>query len=391
MALVAGLLVLPFHHGEATAFSPYALAVLLAMGSVWTLARHRSIALAGALQGAAVATHYLALLAAPALLILRPAGQRPKYRDGLVWALAACAAFLVSNPQALLFPAEAMATLGHRAREAGAFLAGDDLSLAARVGRWYYWVLLGRAPIGWMATVGAIVAFRRRHEAPAPWHLVLVALAGLGLLSLPATHFDRYLMFLYPLLAVVAAGAIPTPGAGIFRHGLMGVLVLACLVSGGIDAWGFRGSSAVFNQPFAEMTAWARAATVPGDRIVLRMPWAGDMQRALQETATVRIKPQIAAAVKETLEREAGVPVSWGKLADRNLSPIGTGRTWLYEAEWRKPEEGQRIRPAGTGMWWSGGLKHHAHLMEDAESEDTPKSPLPSDTGRTPPAPGPRD
>jgi len=392
-AFVAGLVLWTSHHGEATAFSPYPLALALVMGAVWSLSRRRSMVLSGAMAGAALAAHYLAVLALPVLWVvhrggLRSGGASPVmakacwYRHVAMGCLAGGAAFLACSPQTVFFPQETVATLGHRLREFSVFLAREDPGPTTWMGHFRYLGQLAGSPMGWMATLGGVVAFRNRRESAGPWRLVLALLVGVGLLSLSATQFNRYLIFWYPWLSILAAGAVPRPSARPLHRVLVSALALACLVAGGGDAWRIRGSSAVLHPPFSEMVAWSRETTVPGDRVLLKLPWAGDLRRALEEPG--RMSPETAAAVGAVLEREMGVPVSWW-----GSGPVAgwDGRQWLYEAEWipnRDEPEAPRDRSA---VWSQGGLRHRARLLPASlpgkEPEGEPAWPA-SGEGRMP-------
>jgi Dolichyl-phosphate-mannose-protein mannosyltransferase len=188
--------------------------------SVWGSAgvllygRKRDYVIAGAALGIAVATKYTAaivllpLLAAAAGHAARASAERRAVLiGGALAGGAALAAFLVSNPHALLSFHEFWSGVRKQQETASGF---GKLGLDHESGIGYYlWVLtwgLGWAPLA-AAALGAVVAFRRsiwRALFLVPWPIVFTLYMGLQ-----SRYFGRWLLPAFPALALLAAvGAV---------------------------------------------------------------------------------------------------------------------------------------------------------------------------------------
>jgi hypothetical protein len=176
--------------------------------------RRRDYLIAGAALGVAAATKYTAgivllplFVAAASRIAREPLERRAVLLGGAVAGTAALAAFLVSNPHALLSFHEFWSGVRKQQETASGF---GKLGLDHESGLGYYlWVLtwgLGWAPLA-AAAAGAVAAFRKDLWLGlflAPWPIVFTVYMGLQ-----DRYFGRWLLPAFPALALLAGvGAV---------------------------------------------------------------------------------------------------------------------------------------------------------------------------------------
>jgi hypothetical protein len=214
--LIAGALLavafLPVHYGhfalnDVPALAPLCLS-LVGIAGIYRYGRLRDYALAGAALGVACATKYTAGIVL--LCLLAAAAVTPGRRiTGLALAGAlAVAGFVLANPYALL-DWETFRDGLQKQSETAAGEEGGKLGLIGENGVLYY---LGSTTwgLGWIpalaAVVGAVALIARRRRVA----LILVPAPLLFVLFMGAQDrfFARWLLPVYPLLALLAAWAV---------------------------------------------------------------------------------------------------------------------------------------------------------------------------------------
>ncbi len=226
---------LPVHYGhfalnDAPTLAPAALA-LVGIAGIYSTGRTRDYALAALALGLAIATKYtagiLVLTLAAAALASPVAHARARHLALAVGLIVA--GFLVANPYALLDHKAFQDGLTKQTETAGD--EGGKLGLANSSG-WRYYLGTSTWGFGWLpslAALGGAIALlvRRRGLAfvllPAP----LVLFAYLGHQS---RFFARWMLPVYPLLALLAAWAVVALASRVrWRVALPAAAVIVCL------------------------------------------------------------------------------------------------------------------------------------------------------------------
>ncbi len=223
-------------------------ATLSLLGSVGVLrkGRARDYLIAGVGLGLACASKYTAgivivpLLAAGAARFMDEGSAAGRHALGglVLAAVAALAAFVVANPYALLDYGAFHAQLVHQSALSAE--AHGKLGAPRHGGLAYYlWALtwgLGWVPA--LAALGGALALWRR-DWRLWWLLVPAALAFLAFMGLQGRYFGRWLLPIFPLLCLLAAGfaaQVADAGARLLgrrvRIALSAVLVAALLAQG---------------------------------------------------------------------------------------------------------------------------------------------------------------
>ena len=243
----------------------------------------RAHVLAGLALGAAIGTRYFLVTIVPVLLIAdlvvlrRAAAPRAQRRPLLrcVLAALACVAlgFFVTTPYFFFDFSTVLANLEHEARSE--HLGADGLGFAANL-RWYLTDALPSSmslPTLALAGLGLLHALWRRNVAA-----LLVALSVTTFLlaiSSGNLHWQRWLIQVLPLLAILAAGALATIAGAVARRLGGGraaaaalLLVLTVLLSFG-PALAYVRFSLVQGKPSTRVAArqWMVANLAPGSRI----------------------------------------------------------------------------------------------------------------------------
>ena len=169
----------------------------LAVTCVLALAIERRIEWAGVAVGLAASAKYPGAIAAVPVLV---AGWGRWRALGKAAALA-CAAFAVTSPFVLVHAGAAwddISRVQRLARAGWLGFEGDPIAPVAYLDR--LWEALG--PLLLLATAGIVAALLRRRRED----LILLSFAGAYWLTLmpQAAHFDRYVLPLVPVLAVLA-------------------------------------------------------------------------------------------------------------------------------------------------------------------------------------------
>jgi hypothetical protein len=247
---------------------------------------------AGLAIGAAIASRYLlvvlALVYAAAELILwlrRPPEERSAEtfgRAAVIGGVAAMAGFLVCAPYVLLDFGQVLKSLAHERRETHP--GADGLGLVGNL-RYYLTFALPAAvpiPAQLAALVAAVLAVARRRAEPLL--LLLFAVVFTLGISLPALHWERWLIPVLPIVAIFAAAGVveivdvllrrlPTT-----RAIRAGVLTLAVLLVSFTGVWRFV--------DFAEMQGHPNTLTLAREWFLGRGPSrvVGEVHRAAQKS-----------------------------------------------------------------------------------------------------------
>ncbi|RKQ87957.1 dolichyl-phosphate-mannose-protein mannosyltransferase [Solirubrobacter pauli] len=221
IGLIAGALLavafLPVHYShfalnDAPTMAPLALA-LIGVAGIYRTGRTREYVLAGAGLGLAIATKYQAGIVV--VTIVAAAFATPVVHNrlkGLAFAFAPMLlAFLIANPYALLDRHQFVEDLRKQTSTAAGSEGGGKLGLANSSGFVYYLKTFTWG-FGWVPTLlalggmGALIARHRRLAlvlAPAP--ILLFLYFGNN-----SRFFARWMLPMYPILAMLAAYAIVT-------------------------------------------------------------------------------------------------------------------------------------------------------------------------------------
>jgi hypothetical protein len=208
---VLGVAFLPVHYShfalnDAPTLAPLALA-LVGIAGIYRTGRTRDYLLAGAALGVAIATKYTAGIIVPAIIaaaLVSPVAQ-PRWRNLAICAGLVCAGFLVANPYALLDHHAFIDGL-QKQTETAAGDEGGKLGLANSSG-WIYYLGTFLWGFGWLpclAALGGAAALIARRR-PLAWILVPTPLLLFLYLGQQSRFFARWMLPIYPLLAMLAA------------------------------------------------------------------------------------------------------------------------------------------------------------------------------------------
>ncbi len=206
-----GVAFLPVHYShfalnDAPTLAPLALS-LVGIAGIYRTGRLREYLLAGAALGVAIATKYTAGIVVPAIVaaaLTSPVVQ-PRWRNLAICAGLVCAGFLVANPYALLDHHGFIDGLQKQTETAGGD-EGGKLGLANSSG-WIYYLGTFLWGFGWLpclAALGGAAALIARRR-PLAWILVPAPLLLFLYLGQQSRFFARWMLPIYPLLAMLAA------------------------------------------------------------------------------------------------------------------------------------------------------------------------------------------
>jgi hypothetical protein len=215
VGIVAGALLgvafLPVHYShfalnDAPTLAPLALA-LVGVAGIYRTGRTREYLLAGGALGVAIATKYTAGIIVPAIVaaaLVSPVAHA-RWRSLAICAGLVCAGFLVANPYALLDHHGFIDGL-QKQTETAAGDEGGKLGLANSSG-WIYYLGTFLWGFGWLPCLaalggGAALIARRR---PLAWVLIPAPLLLFLYLGQQSRFFARWMLPIYPLLAMLAA------------------------------------------------------------------------------------------------------------------------------------------------------------------------------------------
>ncbi len=220
-----------FALNDAPTMAPLALS-LVGVAGIYRTGRLREYLLAGAALGVAIATKYTAgilVVTIVAAALASPVPQ-PRWRNLAVCAGLVVAGFLVFNPYALLDHHGFIDGL-QKQTETAAGDEGGKLGLASTSG-WLYYLETFTWGFGWLpslAALGGAVALIRRERRLA-WILIPAPLLLFLYLGHQSRFFARWMLPIYPLLAMLAAWALVALVQRIrFRWALAAGAVLVCL------------------------------------------------------------------------------------------------------------------------------------------------------------------
>lgn len=344
----------------------YALASLLALASFERLLlleeepRARTALLAGLLGGAAVLTHYLALLPVAGALLAALVRRGPRLHALLASAVAATVA-ATWLPVALAQPRASMAwteaqPLGERAWQAAANLG---LGLSVEPGP-----ALVLGPLGLVLLAAALLARRGRARVPAgtPLAASLVVLAPILLFSRSALLPDRTALVLLPVVALVLAEAravlpatagaasavvlaaslpgalVPTPAAQLAARIVPEARAGASVVAA--DLWGPE-----LDYRLARAGLAGRVTYVPS-LVALHPGWYDESElseeRAAAEAsaAVARARPQALFVLTPGTRASRALVAALGEAGGRRLADAGVFEVWTIP---------DRARPVTAG------------------------------------------
>jgi len=214
---VAGALLavafLPVHYShwalnDAPTLAPIALA-LIGVAGIYRTGRLREYLLAGIAIGVAISTKYtggILVLAVAGAAVASPVAQ-PRWRHLAAAALLACVGFAITNPYALIDHHDFIQGLRQQTETASD--EGGKLGLPPMSG-WRYYLGTSTWGFGWIPSLlalggalGLLVRERRLALVLLPSPLVLFLYLGHQ-----SRFFARWMLPIYPLLAILAAWAI---------------------------------------------------------------------------------------------------------------------------------------------------------------------------------------
>jgi hypothetical protein len=238
--LLAGALLavafLPVHYShfalnDAPTLAPLALA-LVGVAGIYRTGRTREYLLAGGALGVAIATKYTAgivVLTIVAAALASPVAHA-RVRNLVLAAALTCGGFLAANPYALL-DHHAFVDGLRKQTETASGDEGGKLGLANSSG-WLYYLGTFTWGFGWLpslAALGGAGALVARHRRLA-WILVPAPLLLILYLGHQSRFFARWMLPIYPLLAMLAAWAIVAAAQRVrVRWALAAGAVLLCL------------------------------------------------------------------------------------------------------------------------------------------------------------------
>lgn len=295
IGFIAGALLavafLPVHYShfalnDAPTMAPLALA-LIGVAGIYRTGRTREYVLAGAGLGLAIATKYQAGIVV--VTIVAAAFVTPVVHNrfkGLAFAFAPMLlAFLVANPYALLDRHQFVEDLRKQTSTAAGSEGGGKLGLANSSGFVYYLKTFTWG-FGWLPTLlalggmGALIARHRRLAlvlAPAP--ILLFLYFGNN-----SRFFARWMLPMYPILAMLAAYAIVTLAVRFKPRVLIPALAALALLQPLVFS---VHNDVVLARDDTRMVArqWMQQHIAIGDKIVMEPiapdQWAADVGRPL--------------------------------------------------------------------------------------------------------------
>jgi hypothetical protein len=328
-AAVSGLAFLPVFYShlalnDVPTLAPVALS-LYGIAGVLTTGRARDYVLAGLGIGLAAAFKYtggitlVCLLAACACDGLARDPRRAARRGALALVLA-LAAFVVSNPYALLDPSSFFSGLSEQASLA----AGQDpVKLGSRPGGIAYYLWTFTWGLGWgpaLAALGgaAFLVLRRRFAIAVV--LLPAVIAFVIFMGDQQRFFGRWLMPIFPIVVILAAYGAVEAGRWLVRARLIPVPAVGALVAVLMlaqSAVAVVHDDSVLSRPDTRTLAraWMVAHVPAGAKVVIEplVPdtWAADVGVALPATPTG--------------ERWTRWP-TWLTTLDRNGNPLPAGQ-----------------------------------------------------------------
>src|SRR3954447_7333780 len=195
-----------FALNDAPTLAPLALA-LVGVAGIYRTGRTREYLLAGAALGVAIATKYTAgiLVVTIAAAALASPVPQPRLRNLAIGAALCCAGFLLANPYALLDHHAFIDGL-QKQTDTAAGDEGGKLGLANSSG-WIYSLGTFGWGFGWLpvlAALGGAAALIARRR-PLAWILLPAPLLLFLYLGQQSRFFARWMLPIYPLLAMLAA------------------------------------------------------------------------------------------------------------------------------------------------------------------------------------------
>lgn len=239
VGIVAGALLavafLPVHYShfalnDVPMLAPLSLA-LVGVAGIYRTGRTREYVLAGAALGVAIATKYTAgiIVVTIAAAAFASPVVHARIRNLVLCAGLVCAGFVAANPYALLDHRAFIDGLEKQTETAGE--EGGKLGLANSSG-WVYYLGTFTWGFGWLpslAALGGAAGLIARHRRLA-WILAPAPLLLFLYLGQQSRFFARWMLPIYPLLAMLAAWAIVTLAQRVrFRWALAAGAALLCL------------------------------------------------------------------------------------------------------------------------------------------------------------------
>jgi hypothetical protein len=219
-----------FALNDVPTLAPLTLA-LVGVAGIYRTGRMREYLLAGLALGVAIATKYTAGILVVTIFAAALASPvvHARIRNLALTAALVCAGFLVANPYALLDHHAFVDGLRKQTETAGE--EGGKLGLANSSG-WTYYLGTFTWGFGWLpslAALGGAAALVARHRRLA-WILVPAPLLLFLYLGQQSRFFARWMLPIYPLLAMLAAWAIVAAASRVrFRWAVAAGAVLVCL------------------------------------------------------------------------------------------------------------------------------------------------------------------
>ncbi|NOZ02096.1 MAG: hypothetical protein GXP54_09435 [Deltaproteobacteria bacterium] len=412
-SLLAMVLILPTAPVYSSSFSPYTMGVFLSYLALylWTLDKSSTpadklgVTGAGVLAGAALSAHYLSVLFMPAFipaLFRNPAKRRPALFA--LFAATAVVVFLIVDFRMFLDFQGFLDSWAWRVSEITTPDVTDinrHLRAASTGSPLFYIRLLISSPLLPFALVGLATSIARLILDRDTDRLVAIILPLylLVALSAPATKFERYLIFVYPSMAVLGACGVSDilEWLKIGRPRPFVVLALAGMTAF-FPAKPARlvldpgpGGALIQRQsdPVARFLKWVKDATNEGQIVGVSCPDLPHPARAFRER---RMPAGIAFELADLLTKTTDRKVIWID-AGKGSSGPGTGLEsidWLYLIYWYdndKPDIGTLQRSAHVRLEKvssavSNGLRHMIYRVTKIAREgiDAPST-APPGTG----------
>jgi hypothetical protein len=198
-----------FALNDAPTLAPLSLS-LVGIAGIYRTGRTREYLLAGIPLGIAIATKYTAgilVVAIVAAAFASPVPQ-PRIRNVVICAALVCAGFLLANPYALLDHHAFIDGL-RKQTETASGDEGGKLGLSQSSG-WIYYLGTFLWGFGWLPSLAAVaggvwMAIKQRRLA---WILLPAPLLLFLYLGNQSRFFSRWLLPIYPILALLAAWAL---------------------------------------------------------------------------------------------------------------------------------------------------------------------------------------
>ena len=360
-----------------TAMQPHALGVLFGMIAVYHLVLHRPrdpvtpgwAAVSGLLFGVALSTHYLDILLLPvaATALFARSWRRPLVSVGS-FVCVLILTFLILNPRLFLDWSEYAAFLRYRFSEISRFDAQNPQLMAPsrETGASYYPYMLASHPIFFIALAGlpiAAVRFWRTRE-PQVAAFLLLPLGLLAILTMVATKYAHYLLWVSPPLAIIAVVGVSWALDRLKSLRLRILLAAFVIVPSAWDAASIFADTMVRQRPeggllaAAPETLFTRAtrSLPPGDRIGFSSSFLTLPRRAVLEG---RIPESVLRQLKQVVDEACNHDIAWVDAPDSRPGGLeGAGIEWLYSIAWQLPgfpsDDEKRADPARVA-----GLVHH--------------------------------